>query len=218
MENNMENVTTVGEADANQTTSPAGTPLPSAIDAAKVVEALKPLIADEVAKATQSTKDKRFAKLEGAVTEFQNQLAKLKELQAEGWSEAQAMRLMQLEASKQTEVEASPQQLTGTQKPETAIDEQILESMGLSANDPEILSVFASNSDVATRILKSAEIAVQRKQKPNPASIVQTSSGEKSTADTHETLSAKLVELMKSPTTNMQEIKKVREQLHKLIS
>jgi hypothetical protein len=214
---NMENVTAEGTTDANQIVQQPGTPLPSAIDAAKVVEALKPLIDDQIAKALQSTKDKRFAKLEGTMSEFQNQLAKFKELQADGWNEAQAMRLMQLENQLESKPENEPSpKLTGTQKKETAIDEQaILESMGLSANDPEIVSIFATTEDMATRILKSAELAVQRTQKPNPASIVQTAGGSLPARDNPDELAKELATL--NPVLNKERYQEVKERLKKLV-
>src|SRR4030065_32685 len=94
---NVENVAADGEQTANPAPSSTPTTPPSAVDVEALKKALRPVIAEEVAKSDQSIKDKRIAKLQGSVDEFQSQLAKLKELMGDGLSERQALREMKLD-------------------------------------------------------------------------------------------------------------------------
>ena len=156
-DNHMEN--TPGTA-AQPTPSASGTS--SAMDVTKLVEALTPHIESLIDRKTQSVKDKRIAGLQGEIDGFRNQLAQLKQLQSEGWTEAQALRLM--ENQPKTVLQAEPQQ-TPTGKPAQAasLEATVFEVFGFSPNDPEIAKILRDAPDPLAQVNNLAKLAQQRK-------------------------------------------------------
>ena len=144
---------------------------PSAVDEASLKAILEPLVQAEVDKRTQSIKDKRIAKQESRISSLEDTLATLKELQAEGMSEKQAIQYVKMEevlASQGQEVptEVPPEGEPAVQ-PRVAGEEylsSVLKMSGLTDNDPDVIELLRKERDPFKRIAAIGELAETRKQ------------------------------------------------------
>ena len=190
-ETNMENAPGgEGGQAANPVTSTTGGQSPSAIDVKNIAEALRPIIAEEVSRSTQSVKDKRIAKLQGDVDKA---LARYDELLKEGLTPARARRELALDQLLEAQssadgsvVPASP--VTGTHQTQAVFDHTaLLATLGLDPNSPEVLGVVREGGDAASQVLKYANLAaskVKTQTAPNPAQQVPIGGGSSASVTT----------------------------------
>lgn len=184
------------------------------LDVKALAEALKPYIADVVTRATQSQKDRRIGKMEGKVSDFEAQLARMNELVGEGWSQKQALRLMQSGIVEATNTDEEP---AASQKPAqvsaqsvTSVEAtKVIDVLGLDANDPDVLRATLGAKDPIPGLI---ELASARKAKaaqpPNPATIMGSGGGAAS-SETLDTLTEELTRLMRNPSANEARIREV---------
>ncbi len=211
----------------NQQASQTSGTSTSSVDVEALKGVLIPFITEEVAKQSQSIKDKRIAKLSGDVKSV---LSRLDELTSEGWSQKQAIRLMEIEERQQlaghddqeVEAEVPVKGKTGTQTQPAGVDTAALVKLiGLDANSPEVLAVIRDHSDDTLAQLSALTDLGQKKravqQAPANAAQIMSSGGGATAPDQIETLNSRLSELMKSPTQNLTEINKVQAELEKLV-
>jgi hypothetical protein len=158
---------------------------PSSVDVETLKTVLRPLIAEEVARNQQSTKDKRIAKLSGEMASVKTVLNRLEELMNEGFSQKQAVRLLEMEErqllanrdSHQDEAEVPATGKTGTQTQAGSVDTATLvKQLGLDANSPEVLAAIRGSDDIASQLATLASLAVKKRAAqqatPNPAQIM----------------------------------------------
>lgn len=140
-------------------------------DVETLAKALRPIIAQEVERTVQSTKDKRIGKLEGQVGDFAEQLARMKAIQAEGFSEAQALRLMRLEATTEPNTPAEPPKVQGSTQATPSVDAHaVFAAMGYDPSGPEVTAALRSSSDFVVQVATLA--ALKTKAAPaNPATM-----------------------------------------------
>jgi hypothetical protein len=176
---------------------------PSAVDEDSLKAILEPLVQAEVERRTQSVKDKRIAKQESRISSLEDTLAQLKELQAEGMSERQAIQYVKMEellASQGQEVptEVPPKEVPAEQ-PQVAGEDYlspILEMAGIEANDPEVIELLRTERDAFKRISAIKGLADSRKQAeqtpPNPAATLPSGGGKAVETETLESVTAEL--------------------------
>lgn len=166
----MENETLDGDnGQPTQTSSNQGSET-SAIDYDALAKALEPTLAKMVERQTQSTKDKRIAKLQGAVNGFETQLAEFEQLTKGGLSRDVAMRLMNLQNPRETdEVELEPvsQQSSAGKQDNVAssVDSDTLEAIGLDPNSPEVTNLLRRNASLEDYV---GLVVKSKKAKPTP--------------------------------------------------
>lgn len=135
-------------------------------DVDALAKVLRPIIAEEVARAQQSAKDKRIGKLETAVGGFAEQLAQLKEWQSRGFTEQQALSLMQL-TQPAAPVEAEQPKVQGSTPAAPNVDAQaVFRAMGFDPGGAEVTAVLRQTSDPLAQI---AALATMKQAKANPA-------------------------------------------------
>jgi len=192
----------------------------SAADVEAIVEALLPHIDERVQRATQSTKDKRIAKLQGSVDGFAEQLAELEELKGHGWSQEQALDIMGLQGQPLATMPggstdtATPTgevgiHADGTDPQASVVDTKtILTATGLDANDPDVITLIGKGANAEGYIALAAQRKAQPETEPNAAQALPVGGGATVTESTLEETTAELqAALAKVPV----DIKKVRE-------
>ncbi len=143
---------------------------------AKLLEALTPKLDELITRKVQSTKDKRFSKIEGGIGDIQQILAEAKELKGKGLNDDQVedkMLLRRLVESLSVTAEApgQAQPVVGDHA------RKILSDAGIAENDPDAVELARkSYASEAERVTAFASLAIQRTRKPqpNPAQVVQT--------------------------------------------
>lgn len=209
-----------GTADANQNAS-TGSGTPTSVDVEALAKALEPRLEALVDRRFQSGKDKRIAKMEGRQDGFESQLARLKELQGEGFTEKAALRMMKMEGEPdgqsldQSGEGATPQGRAGSQPQASGANyaDSLIAALGLPVNDAEVLRVRAGEDPIQV-VTQLTNLAQRRKQTtpvaPNPAALMPTTGGSSVPApDDLESLTAELTSLMKNPTANIVRIKEL---------
>ncbi len=201
----------------NPPASPAGAP--TSVDMKTFVAALKTdsefasIVKELALPVAQSTKDRRFDKLEKTQASFAEQLAEFQRWKTiPGVSDEAAIALM--EATQRNVVPTGPAVPQAGQAPQTAepsVDmTQLLNVLGLAQNDAEVTQILRNGGNTHDFIA----LAVKRRSQPAPnvATVLPTGSGQTvPSEDDLETLTAQLDELMKHPAENWQSIKKVKE-------
>lgn len=159
---------------------PAGDSTSSSSQANSAQAPLSPELAsfieETVNKALQSMKDRRIQKHENRLTKVEETLAKLRQYQELGMTEAQAIdrikldeRLAELEGVAQT---ASSQPAQGSAAVDlSALTASIAQGLGLdtSADDVKAFMATLADTDPATVAAKMAKFAAERAQKPQPS-------------------------------------------------
>lgn len=155
---------------------PSGTPgtSPSSVDLKALAEALRPVVADEVKRSSQSVKDKRIAKLQAQQEEL---LAKYDDLLKEGLTPAKARRELMIDQLLegqlgQAETVVPPTGGGGT-PPQAAGDTFMagfLKLAGLDANSAEVTSVFRDTPNPMEQIARLTALAQERQKQAQPAS------------------------------------------------
>jgi hypothetical protein len=216
--------TTLANGEVEQPTQP---PSETAVQSSDInikalAEALKPIIADEVERRTQSTKDKRISKLQGAVDGFESKLAKLDELMQSGLSKNEALWRMKvedrLEQGLPAEQTTEPVGKQARETSESDVIEAVLKASGLEANSPEVTEILRSTDDPMEQIGKFAALAARRKQKPvSTATVMQTTAGAGSITPSREQLTAELQRLHNAPRKDWAKIHQTNKALEELI-
>lgn len=200
---------------------------PSAVDEESLKSILEPMIQAEVEKRTQSIKDKRIAKQESRISTLEDTIAQLKELQAEGMSEKQAIQYMRmqelLESQGISPPETPPEREQATQ-PSVAGDEllsSVLKLAGLKDTDADVIDILRAEKDPARRVIAINSLVETRRQAQqtpaNPAAAMSTGGGQAVETDTLESVEAELTRLMKNPTENIQKLREVRKKHAELL-
>jgi uncharacterized coiled-coil protein SlyX len=166
------------------------------------------LVTAEVERRTQSVKDKRIAKQESRISSLEDTLAQLKELQADGMSEKQAIQYVKMEEilasqGQQVPTEVPPEGEPAAQ-PQVAADtvlSSVLNNAGLLDTDADVIAIVSANpKNELAQIKAIIQLAETRKQaQPTPANQAATlpsSSGQAIEGDTLESLSERLTELV----------------------
>ncbi len=181
---------------------------PSAVDEASLKAILEPLVQAEVERRTQSVKDKRIAKQESRISSLEDTLAQLKELQADGMSEKQAIQYVKMEelvASQGQEVPAvAPPPEVPAEQPRVAESDYlspILKMAGIDANDAEVITMLRDERDPIKQINAVTALAEARKQisPPVPANVLPSGSGQAVVSEDLDSLSKRLDELVDLP-------------------
>lgn len=170
----------------------------------------------------QSTKDRRFSKMETEQGSFKEQLAKLKELQEEGWSEKQALRFMETEQPLAKTEPGTPERKADTQPKAASTDTMalLLGQLELDANDPKVIEAMRVNSDELTKmsalITVAADKRARKNQPANPAAVAVPTGGNVTT--NRQELTTKLQELLKNPSKNEKEIDETKAKLKEALA
>ena len=221
-----ENVESTGEVAVQGQPSPKISPTPavppSVVDAG-LEAAFRRIAREEAERASKSIHDKRIAKQETKLNDVESQLARVKELMQEGLSEKMALQFMKVEELVGQNVlqPSSPSLSQAAQgsAPQTADDylTPFLAATGLDANSAEVLDVLYRVSDPLAQVKELSNLAAKKRQAPlapNPAAVLPTGGGAPVDAgDDLNALTAKLTLLQKEPLKNIQEIKRVSEQM-----
>lgn len=118
------------------------------IDVDAVLNALGSRLDEMIERRVQSMKDKRLGRMGQQLDEFESVLTRFQELINEGWSEAQAKRIMRLEASGRQEEASEPEV---TQKPAEPGNSQPVAPQKKDVN-PKVLGLDPKDPDVTRRI------------------------------------------------------------------
>jgi len=202
------------------TPAPSATPVAptSAVDESLKAE-LRTFITEEVKRAGQSVKDKRIAQLQGSVDDFEARLTRLQELQGKGMNQDQALLYMRMQ-----DMVTPPQQPAAPIPPQGTDDylKTFLAATGLSDKDAEVLDVLYRVSDPLAQVKELSNLAAKKRQAPlapNPAAVLPTGGGAPVEAgDDLDALTEKLTRLQKDPLKNIQEIKRVSEQMRQILT
>ena len=202
------------------TPAPSATPVAptSAVDESLKAE-LRTFITEEVKRAGQSVKDKRIAQLQGSVDDFEARLTRLQELQGKGMNQDQALLYMRMQ-----DMVTPPQQPAAPIPPQGTDDylKTFLAATGLSDKDAEVLDVLYRVSDPLAQVKELSDLAAKKRQAPlapNPAAVLPTGGGAPvDVGDDLDALTEKLTRLQKEPLKNIQEIKRVSEQMRQKLT
>jgi hypothetical protein len=197
----------------------------SGVDVKALAEALKPIISAEVAKRTQSDKDKRIGKIEAKVKGFEDQLAYFNELKEELGSEKAALRYMKLEdrsplpTDEADEDNASPQRtaLAGRTPETSKLTQALTEALGFSANDPEVTEALRKD-EFALQMQAMVDLAMKRKKAAetaaNPAQQMPAGGGSTISSENKDKIAAEIIRLAnESPSRNYARIQELNTKL-----
>jgi hypothetical protein len=208
-------------------TSPQGAP--TSVDVNSFVAALKgnpefaSLVKELALPVAQSTKDRRFDKLEKRQDSFAEQLARFQELKGEGFSDKAALRLMQLEVepdagqpSPDRAAQAAPR--GSEQQPAPKLNTDLLEVLGLPINDPDVVELIRAGKTGDDNFIKLAKERKARTVQPNPSAVTPVSQGVGSSGkDELSEVTAELTEALKNPLANMERIRELQARQAKLL-
>ena len=187
---NVENVADGGDAGQPASTpSPTPPTPPSAVDVEALKAVLRPIVAEEMAKSSQSIKDKRIAKLQSEVDKFQDQFTQFKKLTGDGkMSEEQALLSMKLDealARLGVTEPALPAPSVSGKTAQPAVEETVsdfLKEAGIDPNSPEITAELRKGGTPTEQITRLAKLAIlkgsARQIEPNPAAVMSTGGGQ----------------------------------------
>lgn len=187
----------------------------------------------------QSVKDKRLGthetrleQLEQEQTSIRQTLAEFNELKEEGWTDAQAIRLMEQKQQKSQPRPASKSQTSdqGTESAQTWMEQEqaILEKVGINDGDPRFIEFIRENKDVEPQEyinkLQSQSLSWRNadltKPKPSPSTVAQTTKGESPASrkfddKSSDELGALQIDLMKDYRKNESRIKEINAELER---
>ncbi len=200
-----------------------GTP-PSSVDLKALAEALRPLLAEDIQRGAQSTKDKRIAKLQGQQDEL---LARYDDLLKE-MTPAKAKRELLIDQLlvNQLEQQSAPVPTGSAGTTSQAASDPIaalIPNLGLEPNSSEVVAAIRAHSnDLPAQLAALNDLAAKKKaaqaQPPQPGSIMSSAGGATAASgDDAESLTAKLNELMKNPAQNVEKIQEVSAKLKPLL-
>ena len=156
-----------GTANSAHSQAPGDKPT-STFDEAKLLERIGALVKDEVGKAVQSSKDRRFDKIEKTLSDYQPVLEKVKErLSPEDFATLQ--RDLEWEEMKRRTgllTSTSPTEQVGNQQVTAAQPKSdVVKELGLDENDPDVARVLRESGPDP---LKLAKVAVSKAKTPAP--------------------------------------------------
>ncbi len=156
-----------GTANSAHSQAPGDKPT-STFDEAKLLERIGALVKDEVGKAVQSSKDRRFDKIEKTLSDYQPVLEKVKErLSPEDFATLQ--RDLEWEEMKRRTgllTSTSPTEQVGNQQATAAQPKSdVVKELGLDENDPDVARVLRESGPDP---LKLAKVAVSKAKTPAP--------------------------------------------------
>ena len=156
-----------GTANSAHSQAPGDKPT-STFDEAKLLERIGALVKDEVGKAVQSSKDRRFDKIEKTLSDYQPVLEKVKErLSPEDFATLQ--RDLEWEEMKRRTgllTSTSPTEQVGNQQATAAQPKSdVVKELGLDENDPDVAKVLRESGPDP---LKLAKVAVSKAKTPAP--------------------------------------------------
>ena len=189
-------------------------------------------VGEVVAKTVQSTKDRRFAKLENQVSDNQDQIAGIaksyqKYIDA-GKSPDEALREMQIDqmlaAAKPEPTQVQNQNPGGAGNPGlnfAEVQRSMLAVAGIDENDQGVISFMSGDQFSGTEQEKVNKLAkfIQSRNQPSGEGVDFQPSGSRSGGQSitdEDKLSAKIQGLMKNPTANYAEIQKLAAELQSL--
>ena len=168
-------------------------------------------------RALQGNKDKGIANVSKRLSSFEERLAELNSLKAEGWTEKQALRLIrqdELTEHPGTEVGSAAAVGTGGNQPNSAnVDtDTILRAAGIAPNDPEVTQLIREGK---TSLVEVMSYIVERSKRastqPNPAQVLPGTSGQSVPVEPGlDDLTTELTRLMQNPVANIQRINELR--------
>ena len=156
-----------GTANSAHSQAPGDKPT-STFDEAKLLERIGALVKDEVGKAVQSSKDRRFDKIEKTLSDYQPVLEKVKErLSPEDFATLQ--RDLEWEEMKRRTgllTSTSPTEQVGNQQATAAQPKSdVVKELGLDENDPDVARVLRESGPDPLRL---AKVAVSKAKAPAP--------------------------------------------------
>jgi len=202
-------------------------------DVNAIAEALikHPKVLEEFGKIAQSTKDKRFSKLENKVGSFEEQLAQYQTWRGQGKSDEEAKLLMKMQdllQDKQAEPSDAkiPEKREVGSQPEPAISDlthSVLKQFGLNPNEPDVLKVLKEQQDFTGQMAAFSALADKRKEqqkvvgKPSGIAPVNTTGVSPESLDPEAITRQELVDLMNDPLASSRAIADKRKELEKYI-
>ena len=184
---------------------------PSAVDEESLKAILEPMIEDAFSRQQQSVKDKRFAKQESRISSLEDTLAQVKDLQAEGMSEKQAIQYMRTQELLDAQGKEAPPVVPPATEPAVpatvAVDEglsAILKFTGLDSGEADVVAIIKANpnNELAqiSAVTKLAESRKQAQTTPGSAAAVLPSGGGAAVvSEDMDSLSKRLTELVDLP-------------------
>jgi len=128
---------------------PAGDERPSQFNADELLVQLRATIKEEVGKATQSTKDKRFSEIEKKLGDFQPVLERVGALMKDGKSFDEAQREIEWDEMRKAvfggQAQPSAEQSTGNTPPPAVDVAKAFAMVGLDLNDPQVSVAMKKN-------------------------------------------------------------------------
>jgi hypothetical protein len=231
MDETINKETVAGEAGAEEKPTPQSSETqaaPSAVDEESMKAILEPLVQAEVERRTQSIKDKRIAKQESRISSLEDTLAQLKELQAEGMSEKQAIQYVKmqelLESQGQIPPEVPPAAELAAPK-QVAADtllSSVLKSFELDSGEADVIEIIRSNpNDERAQILAVTSLVETRKQAQqtpaNPGAVMPTGGGGAVEGDTLESVTAELQEAYAEKVLDMDKVMELKAKQEELL-
>jgi len=202
---------------------------PSAVDEASLKAIIEPMVKEAFDRGAQSVKDKRIANQESRISSLEDTLVELKELQADGMSEKQAVQYMEMKeflVSQGKEVPSPAQPVN-----EPAVQQQVavedylsplLQLSGLDANDAAVIEIVRKERDPGkqmTAIVSLAEARKQAQETPaSPGAVMASGGGQAVEGETIDSITKELNELYTMPVTaatraRIQELGKKQKEL-----
>ena len=178
---------------------------------------------DIIDRKLQSGKDKRFAKLQGTVDDFEQRLVRLDDYIKKGWNREQALDMMRLEDSLPSKgVSDEPNKTVPASSAKVSvsvpsIDPGLLEKLGIDLKDSAVVDKLGDLSD-ARKVLEYVANNIINKPAPNLAQQTPTSSGQAASSDTAESITAQLYKAMESPSKNQALIETLNKRLGELLA
>ena len=205
-----------GTANSAHSQAPGDKPT-STFDEAKLLERIGALVKDEVGKAVQSSKDRRFDKIEKTLSDYQPVLEKVKErLSPEDFATLQ--RDLEWEEMKRRTgllTSTSPTEQVGNQQATAAQPKSdVVKELGLDENDPDVAKVLRESGPDP---LKLAKVAINRAKTPTPDPTSAPAMGSAPvasiSAEKIEQLAAERNQLYREPSKNRARIQAIEKQL-----
>lgn len=197
----------------------------TSFDVEAIADALDPLIDQKVQKQWQSGKDRRIAKLEGKVDDFESKLVDYQEMVDRGVSKEDALWRMKVDAQLASQDEPEGDNSTptegepGSSKQKASVDTvNLLDKLGLDENMPEVANILRDEKDSIKQVAAFADLAVKNKSsatQENPATIA-SSGGQVGTPDVTQ-LTEELEKLQNFPSQNWERISEIGAELDKII-
>ena len=204
--------------DATPSTSGTTKSTPSSVSP-ELLAALEGMVDSAVERRTQSLKDKRIAKLEGAQDDFSQRLQRLEELKGKGISQDMALEFMRVEDLISGNRQASEPNKTPEPLPRQAeasvnqIDPGLITKLGLDPADAAVAAALSDLSDGKKVLTTLAQLL--DKPKANSAQQLPTQGGSSVVIETRESLTEQLQAEIAKP---KKDIVKIRELNQKLFS